>query len=223
MGLCFKAVIFDFDYTLADSSEGVVECINHALSSLGFPKVSAQVARRTIGLSPSDLFIRLVGSRHKNQFDEFFRLFVAKADEIISDKTFIFESVPSVIKQLHEMNLRLGIVSNKFRYRIATILKRENLLNYFDVIVGGEDVSEYKPAPEGLIQAIETLGYSISETIYVGDTIVDAETSLRAGVSFVAVLSGVTPKEDFQGHPFIRTLENLLELPDLLSILISNT
>jgi phosphoglycolate phosphatase len=218
MGFCFKAVIFDFDYTLADSSEGVVECINHSLSSLGFPKVSAEIARRTIGLSPSDLFLKLVGSQHKNQFDEFLHLFVAKADEIIADKTFIFESVPRVIKQLHGTNFRLGIVSNKFRYRIATILKRENLLKYFDVIVGGEDVSEHKPDPEGLIKAIETLGCSISETIYVGDTIVDAETSQRAGIPFVAVLSGVTSKKDFQGYPIISTLENVSELPDLLSI-----
>ncbi len=45
-----RAVLFDFDFTLADSSEGIVVCMNHALARLGLPPASADAIRRTIGL-----------------------------------------------------------------------------------------------------------------------------------------------------------------------------
>jgi len=59
----FSTVIFDFDYTLADSSQGVAECINFALSELGLPLVPAQAAHRTIGLHLDEAFIQLTGER----------------------------------------------------------------------------------------------------------------------------------------------------------------
>ena len=46
----FKAVIFDFDYTLADSSEGVVECVNYALRGVGLPEANARAQRPVLNL-----------------------------------------------------------------------------------------------------------------------------------------------------------------------------
>ena len=47
-----RAVLFDFDFTLADSAEGIVACMNHALGRLGLPPAPADAIRRTIGLDP---------------------------------------------------------------------------------------------------------------------------------------------------------------------------
>jgi len=52
-----KAVIFDFDYTLADSSKGIIECINYALRELGLNSVTTDAACETIGLSLGDTFL----------------------------------------------------------------------------------------------------------------------------------------------------------------------
>ena len=86
----------------------------------------------------------------------------------------------------------------------------------FDVIVGGEDVSRHKPDPEGLLAAIGRLGGSPSNTLYVGDSVTDAEAARRAGVPFVAVLNGVTPREAFEDYPVEGVLENLRELVEHL-------
>jgi phosphoglycolate phosphatase len=208
-----QAVIFDFDYTLADSSRGVVECTNFALARLGLPTVSAEKVCQTIGLSLADTFKQVAGEMTAAQSDAFACLFIERADQVMADLTILFESVPQTIAVLKKQGLGLGIVSTKFRYRIASILRREGLLDAFDAIIGGEDVPDHKPDPEGLRLVMERLGRSPLDCVYVGDSVVDAETAARAGVPFVAVLSGVTPREAFDAYEVRQVLEHVGDLP----------
>ena len=212
----FKAVLFDFDYTLADSSRGVVECINYALSGMGLSQVSAEKIRRTIGLSLPNILTKLAGMEHAERSYEFSRLFVERADEVMADLTRVFDDVPKVIEHLKAEGLALGIVSTKFRYRIEEVLRRVDLLEPFDVIVGGEDVSSHKPDPESLLKAIKKMKSSMSTSIYVGDSVTDAETAKRAEVPFIAVLSGVTPRDSFECYSVFGIIENLREIMDLI-------
>lgn len=133
------------------------------------------------------------------------------------DFTTLFSNTPSVIKELYDKGIKLGIVSTKFRYRIEAILNRENLLSFFGVIIGGEDVSNLKPDPSGLLLAIKKLDLNPSEVIYIGDSTTDAQTAYRAGISFIAVLSGVTPRTAFNQSQVIEFLKNISALPDKLN------
>jgi phosphoglycolate phosphatase len=213
-----NGIIFDFDYTLADSSHGVVECINYALENLGLPAVSAEEACRTIGLSLPNTFLTLTGQEQRASSDEFVRLFIKRADEVMADMTVLFEAVPQTVRLLKKRGHKLGIVSTKFRYRIETILKREGLSDVFDVVIGGEDVANHKPDPEGLQMALDRLGCSLVDSLYVGDSFTDAETAQRANVPFAAVLSGTTPRDAFNGYSVYKFLESVSELPHLLKV-----
>ncbi|MCH8109028.1 MAG: HAD-IA family hydrolase [Chloroflexi bacterium] len=212
-----QTIIFDFDYTLADSSSGVIECVNFALAKLGLPIASDDAIRRGIGLSLEETLVMLAGERNRGSHEEFLRLFVERADEVMVDATILFESVPGVIQSLKAQGIGLGIVSQKYRRRIETILERESLLDCFDVIVGGEDMDAFKPDPSGLLTALDRLGGSPTNSLYVGDSVTDAETAKRADVPFAAVLSGVTPKESFNGYPTFGIIESISELPGLIS------
>ena len=211
-----RAVIFDFDYTLADSSRGVVACINAALAELGLPTVSPEVACRTIGLSLAGTFTHLTGNPSGPLNEAFVRLFIQRADQIMADATVLYPAVPDTVRALRARGLALGIVSTKFSYRITSVLSREGLLDPFSVIVGGKDVANHKPDPEGLRLALERLGCAPDEVLYLGDSLVDAETAQRAGAPFVAVLSGVTPREAFVGYPVRAFLAGVGELPGWL-------
>lgn len=208
----FRAIVFDFDYTLADSSRGAIACINFALGELGLPAVSAEAAKRTIGLSLTDTFLELAGPQRDAQSDKFARLFIKRADQVMSGLTVLFESVPETIRKLGAQGFSLGIVSTKFRYRIESVLRREGLLDAFAVIIGGEDVAKHKPDPTGLLTAVERLGGMPESTLYVGDSVTDAQTAERAGVPFVAVLSGVTPREAFRDYAACEIVEGLSDL-----------
>jgi len=196
----------------------VVECINYALENLELPAVSAEQACRTIGLSLPNTFLTLAGEEHHALSNEFVRLFIQRADQVMADNTFLFESVPQIISALKQNGLKLGIVSTKYRYRIETTLNREGLSDSFDIIIGGEDVAEHKPNPTGLQMALDRLGCTPAEAIYIGDSLTDAQTAQRAEVDFIAVLSGATPQDALNGYPVYRFLEDVSELPDLLKL-----
>ena len=210
------AAVFDFDYTLADSSEGCVECVNFAFREMGLAAHADETICRTIGLSLKETFVTLAGDHESARGDEFARLFIQRADQVMVDLTVMYDSVATTIAVLRESGLRLGIVSTKYRYRIERVLERENLRQFFEVVIGGEDVEQHKPHPAGLLEAIKRLECSPASTVYVGDSLVDAEVAKRAAVPFVAVLSGVTPGNHFDSYERIATLKDVSELPNFL-------
>lgn len=132
----------------------------------------------------------------------------------MADATVLFDSVPKTVSKLKKQGFTLGIVSTKFRYRIVSILQREHLSDTFDVIVGGEDVSRHKPDPEGLLKAMKAVQCSAADSVYIGDSVVDAEAAERAGVRFIAVLTGTTSKNAFNGFDvfqFADHIQNILK------------
>lgn len=211
-----QTVVFDFDYTLADSSRGVIGCVNFALEGLGLPLADGERIKRTIGLSGVETFRRLTGREDTNQEREFVRLFIQRADEIVAGLTVLLPEIPETLQTLKGAGLSLGIISNKFRRRIEVILDRESLRDCFGAIVGYEDMTHYKPDPESLFQAIRLLGSTPASSLYVGDSVTDAETARRGEVPFVAVLSGVTQREEFRDYPVKRVIQSLSELPNLI-------
>lgn len=211
-----SAVLLDFDYTLADSSEGVIACTNAALGALGLAPAAPERIRKTIGL-PLDVGLeRLTGRGDPRTAEAFTRHFIAHADRVMADATRLLPGVRGALSALRSRGLELGIVSTKFRYRIEAILARDRLLDAFAVLVGGEDVRRPKPDPEGVLAALERLGVEPRGALYVGDGAVDAETARRAGVAFAAVLSGVTPPAAFEGLGACAMLGSLAELPSRL-------
>ena len=211
-----SSVVFDFDYTLADSSEGIISSINYALSKLGLPKAGGDAIRTTIGLSLDEALVTLAGESNRRHAPEFYRLFVERADEVMADATRLYEFVPDVVDALDGANVAMGIVSQKFRRRIEYVLKRDGLDGRFGAIVGGEDLPNLKPDPSGLFTVIERLGCRPFESLYVGDTVTDAETARRANVPFVAVLSGVTPRGSFDGVPVLCVIRDASEIMGVL-------
>ncbi len=210
-----KAIVFDFDLTLADSTKGVIECVNFALDGMDLPRADDERIKQTIGLSLKATFENLTGQERSENTDEFVSRYVERADQVMADLTVMYDCVPDTTAQLIETGFELGIVSTKFRYRIVDILEREGLSDRFGVIVGGEDVSEHKPHPEGLLTAVSRLRLQPGSVHYVGDSMVDALTAERAGIPFIAVLTGTTGENEFNELPNIAVIDDVSALPGL--------
>ena len=97
-------------------------------------------------------------------------------------------------------------------FRILSFLEEYLPKDFLDIIVGGEDVKAAKPSPKGVLFALEHLGSSPKETLYIGDSTVDAETARNAGVDFAGVLNGMTTAEELQAYPHWMIMKNLGEL-----------
>jgi phosphoglycolate phosphatase len=211
-----KAFIFDFDYTLGDSSRGIHDCINYGLTKLGFSAVNYEESCKAIGKSLPDTLVHFSGEENRIKSDEFYKYFMEKAMDVMVQKCTIYPSVEETLEYLKSKDYKLAIASTKHRHRINAILSKFGLLDYFSVIVGGEDVRAHKPDPLVLFQVFDRLGLEPRECIYVGDNVVDAQAAEKANVDFIAVLTGLTSYDEFCKYPNTAVIRSLSELMKLI-------
>lgn len=209
----YTLYLFDFDYTLADSSRGIVLCFRHVLQRHGYDQVSDEQIKRTIGKTLEESFSLLTGQTDVDVLAGMKSEYTEKAAECMTANTVLYPETKSVLQVLKEQGARLGILSTKYRFRIRELVDREFPAGFFDVIIGGEDVQAPKPSPEGLLKALEQLGVDKAHTLYVGDSVVDALTAQAAGVDFAGVLHGVTTREELQAYPHQSITSTLSRLP----------
>ena len=195
-----KAVIFDFDYTLGDSTNGIALSINYALENLGYVSQKLSDIRKTIGLSLRETYFTLTENDDLEEAEQFAKLFKEKADEVMVSNTELYSGVKDVLTRLRERDIKTAIVTSKFHYRIEQILTKFNANDLIDIIVGAEDVKASKPNPEGLHWTLEHLGLKKEEVLYVGDSYVDAKAAENADVGFAAVLTGTTTRQEFSNY-----------------------
>jgi phosphoglycolate phosphatase len=212
-----RAILFDFDLTLADSTRAIVECFTHAFREMDLPCPADSAITRTIGYPLPKAFAALCGNTDPRAAEAFVKRFISRADQVMAELTTMLPHARETTQELRARGIRTAIVSTKFRYRILEILERRALSNAFDVVLGGEDVREHKPHPEGLQLALTRLQIEPNDAWYVGDHPVDAEAAAGASVRFVAMLTGVATREDFRDLTVHHYLESMQALPDLIS------
>jgi phosphoglycolate phosphatase len=210
-----RAVIFDFDFTLVDSSRGFIDCHDYACRQLALPPLKAEDSMAMMGTPLLEAFKVLFPETHHSLAEDYVRLFQMRADEVMTDLTEMYPHAPDTMAELRRLGFGLGIVSQKLRRRIEDVLGRDGLASAFDVVIGGEDIAAFKPHPEGLQKALAGLAVRPGEALYAGDTVIDAQAAANAGVPFVAVLSGVTPPEAFAPFETLALLPGIEGLPGL--------
>lgn len=215
--MSYTTYLFDFDYTLADSSRGIVTCFRNVLNQHGYNDVTDEAIKRTIGKTLEESFSILTGVTDADQLESFKNEYRKEADTHMTINTVLFLETKSVLLALKDAGAFIGIISTKYRFRIKELVDQHFPGNFFNIIVGGEDVKAAKPSPEGLLLAIKELHITKAETLYIGDSTIDAATAKAAGVNFAGVTHGVTTAEELSKYPhwkIMSSLEELLESDD---------
>lgn len=204
-----KAIIFDYDFTLGDTTGGIIGSVKYALSQMGRPTCSDAEIRKTIGLSLVKTYEALTGDTSPENAKVFHDLFVEEADRIMTPSAKWLPYARETLLRLKENGVFLGICTTKFHRRITDILKLTGDDDLIGVIVGGDDVSRQKPDPEGVLKAAAGCPAELSEILYVGDSLTDAEAAFRAGIDFAAVTTGETSAEQFEQYPYVKIMSDL--------------
>ena len=105
----YKAVVFDFDLTLADSSGAIIQCYKHTLSHFGYPPRSDKEIFDTIGKTLMDSFDILTGIKDNPEREEMRRVYVAKADEVMAADTVFYPDTLPMLDSLRDMGVKTGI------------------------------------------------------------------------------------------------------------------
>lgn len=166
----YNTYLFDFDYTLADSSRGIIQCFQNVLKQHGFTEISDYAIKRTIGKTLEESFSILTGITDAAVLEGLRKEYVKQADVYMTALTRLFPETLEVLTTLKQQEAKIGIISTKYRYRILELLDKVLPEQTIDIIVGGEDVQKHKPSPEGLLLAMEKLNVSPEEVLYIGDS-----------------------------------------------------
>jgi HAD superfamily hydrolase (TIGR01549 family) len=107
----------------------------------------------------------------------------------------------------------MGLITSGSKSRVQRELKQTNLAEFFQVVITGGDVDCPKPHPQGIERALAAMGAAKDGAVYIGDTVVDYETAVAAGLPFVGIngrFQSFPPDADFP------RIDCLSELPSLL-------
>lgn len=209
----YDAYIFDFDYTLADATEPVVQSFLYALEKMNLQKSSRQDIINTIGIPIGESYTILTGDDSEEGIALFKKYQKEKSDEITVPNTVFIGDAKEVLQTLKNRGKKIGIVSSRWGQRINDIFENLNSRELIDFIIGTEHVENYKPNPEGLFKMIDIM--EVKNPLYIGDSYIDAEAAQNAKIDFVGVTTGTTPREKLESYPHVAVLDDLKELLDV--------
>lgn len=187
----FDTVVFDLDGTLADTIPDLAVSLNHSLCALGRPRVPDERVRDLIGHGARMLIRRGLetsGAAPDALVEEALGHFMDHQAANICVGTSCYPAVEEAMDALAGRGARLAICTNKPERLTHLLVAALGWEGRFAALVGGDTLSARKPDPAPLVEAIARAGGG--RAVFVGDSIVDAETARAAGVPFVAVSFG---------------------------------
>ena len=177
-------ILFDLDGTILDSKELIYRSFVHTFEKY-FPNHELTDAELDSFFGPplASSFGKYTDDPNKiNEMIEYYRSYNIEAhDELVS----LFPGVKDTLKFLHKHNYKLGVVSAKKTELVNHALEHFNIIQYFDVVIGQDEVSKPKPNPEGIYKACQKL--KATRTLYVGDSVSDIEAGKNAKVKTCAI------------------------------------
>lgn len=206
-----KALLFDFDGTLLDTNELIIQTFMHVLNKR-FPGQYEPIdCVKFIGPSLTETFTDIAPNEAEELIKEYREWNAIHHDELVKE----YEGVVEALEKLKEMGLRLVIVSTKRRDTIARGLKIMGATHLFEFVIGIDDVTHVKPDPEPILLAVEKLDVAKEDVIMVGDNSHDILGGKNAGVRTAGVAWAL------KGRGFLQQFnpDYMLEhMSDLISI-----
>jgi phosphoglycolate phosphatase len=205
-----KLVIFDLDGTLIDSRLDLVHSVNAALRHIGRPALPDDVIASYVGDGAPILIQRALGGEAVDEaiVRQGLQFFLSYYREHKLDHTTVYAGIREALGAIQRASSgrprKLAVLSNKPVGPSRAIVEALGLGPFFTQIYGGNSFSTKKPDPEGARNLLEEHDVRPEEAAIVGDSHVDVETGLNAGLWTVAVSYGFAP----------HTLEQ--QLPDVL-------
>lgn len=209
-------VIFDLDGTLLDTLEDLKNATNFALRQCGMPERTLGEIRRFVGNGVRNLMIRAVPQGEENpEFEHAFAVFKEYYGEHCNDATRAYDGIPELLRELKNGGYVMAIVSNKIDSAVQDL--NHQYFPQVDIAIGDRENLKRKPEPDSVLLALEKLGRTREEAIYIGDSDVDLATAKNAGLPCISVLWGFRDREFLVECGATIFVEKPMEITDVLS------
>ena len=209
-----KLVIFDLDGTLLDTIADLAESTNHALKQLGYPTHDVETIRTFVGNGINKLLERALPA-HEQTEENVMRMrsyFVPYYDAHNADLSSPYPGIVSLLEDLQAKGIMLAVASNKYQEATVKLVKHYFPMIDFVEILGQREGVNVKPDPSIVFDILKKANVSPEETLYVGDSGVDMQTAINAGVDAVGVAWGFRPRAELESFQPMGLIDKAKEL-----------
>jgi phosphoglycolate phosphatase len=210
-----RAVIFDFDGTLADSYDAITASVNHVRAANGLSPLPEAEVKKHVGRGLEKLLADLLPGTDVGRNVTLYR---EHHVAVMRDHTRLMPGARAAVEALKRSGRLLAVCSNKKVEFTRALLDSLGVAPFFATVLGPDDVPHPKPAPDMLRAALGRLGVTPAEALYVGDMGVDVQTARAAGVAVWVVPTGSADRAELEAARPDRILEGLGELAALASV-----
>jgi beta-phosphoglucomutase len=195
----FEAAIFDWDGTLADTRHPIVVSFHRALKENGLD-VSTEYIERRIGIGASDTFREILRSQGREVDEQLVKRLVVRKSEIqveLANEVQLFGGAKELLAEL-QGKVRVALASMNNRMVVGHLLKAKGLEDCFEVVMTGDRVVHSKPDPEIFLKTAEAIGVKPERCVVFEDSIFGVKAAKSAGMSCIAVTTGVYSSTELQ-------------------------
>jgi beta-phosphoglucomutase len=206
----FEAAIFDWDGTLADTRKAIDLSFQRALKDISLTVPTPYIERR-IGIGAAETFRAILEAANRRVDETVVKQLVERKSEIqiqLADEVALFEGGRELLAALHG-KVKVGLASMNNRNVIMHLLQIKGLIDCFDVVLTVEAVSFSKPDPEIFLKTAQQLKAQPSACVVFEDSIFGVEAAKAAGMSCIAVTTGVYNKQELEEEKADLVVENL--------------
>ena len=216
----YSLVIFDMDGTILNTLDDMTDSINVILKKYNLPLHTLDEVRYMVGNGIPKLIERAIPQGRENpDFDAILKDFISWYEAHCAIKTAPYEGVVDCIKKLRAAGLKIAVNTNKVE-QAAVALCDDYFPGLFDVISGSRPGMPPKPAPDGIYEILKRAdmdGKSQGQkAVFIGDSDVDMQTGMNAGLDVIGVDWGFRGKKFLEEHGARTIVMTAAELADYL-------
>lgn len=211
-----KGIIFDLDGTLLNTVDDIKNSLNFVLEENNFPLRTEEEVKSSLGYGSLSLIKdSLPKDTTEDTINKIYNDYVSHYTKNNNNSTKPYEDIMTLLKLLKANKYLLAITSNKMQEAV-TELNQETFLGLIDVAIGERKSLKLKPDPEMIVLALNELGLSNEEVLYVGDTEVDLLTAKNANLKSIAVTWGFRTKKELLKHSPDYVIDSPLDLLEII-------
>ncbi len=207
----FEAALFDIDGTILDSEQFVFQAFRHSVMIHRGREISREDFSQVVGKPLEECYILLepnydpkkLAQTHKDFQRNNLHLSVPFANSI------------AVLRKLSKSGVKIAAVTTRYSDTLKKTLELAGVLPFFDVIISGDDVTNFKPHPEPVQKALEILMLSAGRAVMIGDTDVDILAGKEAGTKTIGVTYGFHGEKVREANPDY-VVDNISEVLPLI-------
>ncbi len=210
--MAYRAAVFDLDGTLLNTLADLADSGNELLASYDMAPHPEKAYRYYVGNGSRKLMERILAGRTPEQIDEALARYKAIYEKRLTVKTTPYTGILEMLSALRARGVRMAVCTNKHVSAAEVLIRKYFPADSFDAYEGDCPGVPRKPDPAHVRIVLDKMGVGPEETVYLGDSGVDMQTAVNAGVLPVGVLWGFREKEELTENGAEILLSQPLEL-----------